>query len=123
MVERDVATTTTTILISPAAWENANVEAAPKAKRVTDMNTQVGYIICVHSAATGIFDPISKPLDGNGIFLFFEDEERAQFVCDVMNAHSMRPHVHYSIEPALNLTSPCSDDKSSHFWAAQKAAA
>jgi hypothetical protein len=119
MVERDVATTTT-ILVSPAASENANVEAAPKAKGVTDMNTQVGYIICVHRAATGIFGPISKLLDGNGTFLFFEDEARAQFVCD---AHSMRPHVHYSIEPALNLTSPCSDDKSSHFWAAQEAAA
>ena len=64
MVERDVATTTTTILVSPAAWKNANVEAAPKAKRVTNMNTQVGYIICVHRAATGIFGPMSKPLDG-----------------------------------------------------------
>ena len=122
MVERDVATTTT-ILVSPAASENANDEAASKAKRVTDMNTQVGYIICVHRAATGIFGPISKPLDGNGAFLFFEDEARAQFVCDVLNARSMRPYVHYSIEPALNLTSPCSDDKSSHFWAAQEAAA
>ena len=61
MVERDVATLTT-ILVSPA--DNANVEATPKAKRVTDMNTQVGYIICVHRAATGIFGPMSKPLDG-----------------------------------------------------------
>ena len=122
MVERDVATKTT-LIVSPAASENANDEAASKAKRVTDMNTQVGYIICVHRAATGIFGPISNPLDGNGTFLFFEHEARAQFVCDVLNAHSMRPHVHYSIEPALNLTSPCSDDKSSHFWAAQEAAA
>jgi hypothetical protein len=62
------------------------------------MNTQVGYIICVHRAATGIFGPISKPLNGNGAFLFFEDEARAQFVCDVLNARSMRPYVHYSIE-------------------------
>jgi len=87
------------------------------------MNTQVGYIICVHRAATGIFGPITKPLDGNGRFLFFEDEARAQFVCDVLNAHSMRPRVNYSIEPALNLTSPRSDDRSSHFRAAQEAAA
>ena len=120
MVERDVATMTT-ILVSPVASENANVEAAPKARRVTDMNTQVGYIICVHRADTGIFNP--KPLDGNGTFLFFEDEARAQFVCNALNAHSMRPYLHYSIEPALNLTSPCSDNKSSHFWAAQEAAA
>src|SRR5262249_42705850 len=95
----------------------------PKARRVTDMNTQVGYIICVHRAATGIFGPITKPLDGNGTFLFFEDEARAQFVCDVLNARSMRPHLNYSSESALNLHSPCSDDKSSHFWAAQEAAA
>src|SRR5262245_50256417 len=117
MVERDVATMTT-ILVSPAASENANIGADPKARRVTDMNTQVGYIICVHRAATGIFGPMSKPLDGNGTCPFFEDEARAQFVCDVLNSHSMRPQVHYSIEPALNLTSPYSDDKSSHFWAA-----
>ena len=69
------------------------------------MNNQEGYIICVHRAASTIFAADSKPLNRNGTFLFFEDDVRARCECDLLNARS-RSIMHYSIEPALNLTSP-----------------
>jgi hypothetical protein len=69
------------------------------------MNNQEGYIICVHRTASTIFGADSKPLNRNGAFLFFEDDASARSECDFLNAQS-RSEIHYTIEPALNLTSP-----------------
>jgi hypothetical protein len=70
------------------------------------MNTQVGYIICVHRAASSIFGAASKPVNRNGTFLFFEDELSACSECARLNSSVRSPKVHYSIEAALHLTSP-----------------
>jgi hypothetical protein len=69
------------------------------------MNNQEGYIICVHRVASAIFGAASKPLNLCGAFLFFEDSARARSECDLLNARSFSD-IHYSVEPALNLTTP-----------------
>jgi hypothetical protein len=69
------------------------------------MNNQEGYIICVHRVASTIFGADSKPLNLYGAFLFFEDSARARSECDLLNARSFSD-IHYSVEPALNLTTP-----------------
>jgi hypothetical protein len=74
------------------------------------MNTQVGYIICVHRGASSIFSAAAKPLNRNGAFLFFDDEAIARSECDRLNSRSASTRLHYSIEPALNLTSPYGDE-------------
>ena len=48
-----------------------------------------------------------KPLNLYGAFLFFEDSARARSECDLLNARSFSD-IHYSVEPALNLTAPLS---------------
>ena len=84
------------------------------------MNTQSGYIICVHRAPSSIFGAASRPLNRNGAVLFFENEGRARFERDMLNARST-PLVHYTVEPVLSLTAPFTGDKSSAV--AQEAAA
>jgi len=69
------------------------------------MNNQEGYIICVHRVASTIFGADLKPLNLCGAFLFFEDSARARSECDLLNARSFSD-IHYSVEPALNLTTP-----------------
>jgi len=94
------------LLKNVPAPEQATSAAAPLSKGM-HLNTHVGYIICVHRAASSIFGSASTPLNRDGAVLFFEDEGRARFERDLLNAHSMNPHVHHCVEPALNLTTPC----------------
>jgi hypothetical protein len=77
------------------------------------MNNHEGYIICVHRAASSLFGPASTPLNLDGAVSFFEDVGRARFERDLLNARSINSLVHCSVEPALNLITPCRGDESS----------
>jgi hypothetical protein len=55
------------------------------------------FMVWAHRRAESIFGAASSPVIRNGLFLCFENEERAQAESDRLNARAGGSHVHYSV--------------------------
>jgi hypothetical protein len=58
------------------------------------------FMVWAHRGAGSIFGPTSKPVICNGVFLCFDNEERARAECDRLNAGLGAAHVYYTVKPA-----------------------
>lgn len=57
------------------------------------------FMIWAHRGPDSIFGAASNPVVRNGVFLCFQNEEKARVESDRLNARSGGSHVHYSVKP------------------------
>jgi hypothetical protein len=57
------------------------------------------FMVWAQRSPDSIFGGASNPVVRNGVFLCFQNEEKARAESDRLNARSGGSHVHYSVKP------------------------